>query len=172
MNPNRLKNSVLAACAALTFTGATVYASNAADGAGAKTEKQHQMHHRHGARHGSPLMSTLKQLDLSAQQQQSIKAVFQGNADKRKALRDQQRANRQALATTMPDDANYPALIAAQKQLAADAIQQMSDTQTQIYAVLTPEQRAKVPEILAERKAKWEQRREQFRNRMTESTAS
>ena len=77
-----------------------------------------------------------------------------------------------ASATTMPDDANYPALIAAQKQLAADAIQQMSDTQTQIYAVLTPEQRAKVPEILAERQAKWEQRRENFRNRMKESTAS
>lgn len=171
MNSNRLKNSMLAACAALTLTGAAVYADNSADSTSGRIEKQ-QMHHRHGARHGSPLMGTLKQLDLTAQQQQSIKAVFQGNAEKRKALRDQQRANRQALATTMPDDANYPALIAAQKQLAADAIQQMSDTQTQIYAVLTPEQRAKVPEILAERQAKWEQRREHFRNRMKESTAS
>lgn len=172
MNPNRLKNSVLAACAALTLAGTFAYADNAANDSDTTPPRHGQMHHRHGDRHGSPLMGTLKQLDLTAAQQQSIRAIFQGNADQRKTLWDQQRTNRKALAATMPDDPSYPSLIAAQKQLAADAIQQMSDTQTQIYAVLTPEQKARVPEILAERQARWEQRREQFRNRMKESSAS
>jgi Spy/CpxP family protein refolding chaperone len=54
----------------------------------------------------------------------------------------------------------------------ADAIQQMSDTETQIYNVLTPDQKAKVPQLLAERKARWEQRRDPARQQGKDSATS
>jgi protein CpxP len=161
MIPNKFRTSVLAACAALTIAGGMAYAGATADGKDAG-HRHHGRMHRHG---GAPLMGTLKQLDLTAEQKQSVQSIFEGNAPRRQALRDQQRSNRAALASTMPDDPNYPELIATQKKLATDTIQQASDTQTQIYALLTPEQKARVPQLLAERKARWEQRRGQHKER-------
>ena len=169
MRSNRLRNSLLATCAALTMAGAFAYANSATDGG--DSDHAGQMH-RHGGHARSALLGTLKQLDLSAEQQQTIHSIFQGSADKRKALRDQQRSTFSALASTMPDNSDYPALIATQKQLASDAIQQMSDTETQIYNVLTPEQKAKVPQLLAERKARWEQRRDLSRQQGKDSATS
>ncbi|HEY6641991.1 Spy/CpxP family protein refolding chaperone [Povalibacter sp.] len=166
MNPNRFRTSLLAACAALTIVGSMAYAGDSTD---AKEMGQRQGHmHRHG---GASLMGTLKQLDLTDAQKQSVQSIFAGGKEQRRALRSQQRSNRAALATTMPDDAKYPALVAVQKQLAADAIQQLSDTQTQLYAVLTAEQKARIPQLLAERKARWEQRREKIRDRNKRDSA-
>jgi len=158
-----LKSSILAACAVMTLAGGVANATDAAQRAPAERHGQMQRHGHH--RGGSALMSTLKQLDLTAQQQQSVRSVFQSNADQRKALGQQRRANREALASTMPDDPKYPALIEERKQLAAQSIQQSSDTESQIYALLTTEQKAKVPQLLAERKARWEERRQQHKNR-------
>jgi len=163
MTPNKLRTSILAACAALTIAGGIAYA-----GADGKDAGQHQGHHmhRHGGPHGAtPLMGTLRKLDLTDEQKQSIRSVFENTQQQRQALRDQRRSNRTSLASTMPDDPKYPALIAAQKQLAADAIQQSSDTQTQVYALLTPEQKAQIPQLLAERKARRDERRERFKDR-------
>lgn len=167
MTPNKFRTSLLAACAALTIAGGVAYAGASADGKDAGHRHHGQMH-RHG---GAPLMGTLKQLDLTAEQKQSVQSIFEGNAPQRQALRDQQRSNRAALASTMPDDPNYPELIATQKKLATDTIQQASDTQTQIYALLTPEQKARVPQLLAERKARWEQRRGQHKERSRQELA-
>jgi periplasmic protein CpxP/Spy len=162
---SKLKSSLFAACAVMTLSGGVVYAT---DSTHSKPAERHGQMHRHGhGAHGggSALMGTLKQLDLTAEQQQSVRSVFQSTADQRKALAEQSRANRAALASTLPDDPKYPALIAERKQLAAQRIQQSSDTESQIYALLTPEQKAKVPQLLAERKARWEERRQQWQNR-------
>ena len=162
MNSNRFRTSLLAACAALTIAGGMAYAgSNTAEGHDARGQHRHGPMHRHG---GAPLMATLKQLDLTAEQKQSVQAIYESTAEQRKALREQRRANRESLASTLPDDANYPGLIATQKQLAVDAIQQSSDLQTQIFAVLTPEQKAQVPQLMAERKARLDQRRAERQN--------
>lgn len=169
---NRLKSSLLAACAALTIAGAMTCAAAGTDGTAAQKDGGHKhgrMHHRHG-HDGLPLMSTLRQLELTTAQEQSVRALLESNAAQRKALRDRQQDNRAALASTMPDDPDYPALIAAKKQLAAEAIQQASDTQTQVFALLTAEQKAKVPQILAERKARWEQRRAERQQRKATAT--
>jgi protein CpxP len=152
----KLKSSVLAACAALTLAGGVVYATES----GNQNEAKASHMHRHSQR-GSALMSTLKQLNLTPEQQQSVRSVFQNNADQHKTLSEQRRANRQALASTLPDDPKYPGLIEERKRLATESIQQRSDTETQIYALLTPEQKAQVPQLLAERKARWEQHRQQ-----------
>ena len=160
---SKLKSSLFAACAVMTLSGGVVYAT---DSTHSTPAERHGQMHRHGAhRGGSALMGTLKQLDLTAEQQQSVRSVFQNNADQRKALAQQSRANRQALASTLPDDPKYPALIAERKQLATQRIQQSSDTESQIYALLTAEQKAKVPQLLAERKARREERRQQWQNR-------
>ncbi|HKE96099.1 MAG TPA: Spy/CpxP family protein refolding chaperone [Povalibacter sp.] len=169
MNPNRLRNSVLAACAALTLAGGVALANSAADDAGAG--QNHSGMHRHGGHRGGAMMSVIRQLDLTAEQKQSIHSIFEGSANQRKAMADLRRANRESLAITMPDDPNYPALIAAQKRLAADAIQHASDLQTQVYAVLTPQQKAQVPQLMAERKARWEERRQRFQQRNKDATA-
>lgn len=161
MTSNRIRTAVLAACAALTIAGGVAHAH------GDKTsgrEAPSRMS-RHYGHERLPLAGTLKQLELSAEQRQSVRSIFESNAGARRALHEQRRANRAALASTMPDDPGYPALIETRKSLAAQAIQQASDVETQIYALLTPEQKAKVPPILAERKARWEQRRGQRRER-------
>lgn len=164
MTPNKLRTSILAACAALTMTG-IAYAGASADSRQDGPRQGHHMH-RHGGHHGAtPLMGTLRQLDLTDEQKQSIRSVFENTRSQRLALRDQQRTNRTALAATMPDDPKYPALIATQKTLAADAIQHSSDRQTQIYALLTPEQKAQIPQLLAERKARQHERRERMKER-------
>lgn len=165
---SQLRNSLLAACAALTIAGGIAYAGNNAGGA---SDQRHGSMHHHRGHDRLPMMSTLKQLDLTADQQQSVRAVFESNAQQRKALRERERANRESLASTMPDDPDYPALIAAKKQLAAESIQHASDMQIQVFALLTPEQKAKVPQVLAERKARWEQRRGEHKER-SKSTAS
>ena len=153
----KLKSSVLAACAALTLAGGVVYATES----GIQSEAKPSHMHRHGHRGGSALISTLKQLNLTAEQQQSVHSVFQSKADEHKAMSAQRRANREALASTLPDDSKYPGLIKERKRLAAASIQQQSETEIQIYAVLTPEQKAQIPQLLAERKARWEQHRQQ-----------
>ena len=170
MTPDKFRTSLLAACAALTIAGGIVHAG--VDGKDAGHRHHGQMHRHGGGPHRDmPLMGTLKQLDLTAEQKQSVQSIFEGNAQQRQALRDQRRSNRAALASTMPDDPKYPELIATQKKLATDAIQQASDTQTQVYALLTPEQKARVPQVLTERKARWEQRRDQHRERSKQEVA-
>jgi Spy/CpxP family protein refolding chaperone len=166
MTPNRFRTSLLAACAALTIVGGIAYAGVSADGKDAG--HRHGQMHRHG---GAPLMGTLKHLDLTAEQKQSVQSIFESNAQQRQALRDQQRSNRAVLASMMPDDPNYPELIATQKKLATDAIQQASDIQTQVYALLTPEQKVRVPQLLAERKARWEQHRGEHKERSKQEVA-
>ena len=59
---------------------------------------------------------------------------------------------RAKLATTLPGDPGYAALVAAEKSDAAGLIQLHSDMISEVYAqVLTPEQRAEAAKHLAER---------------------
>lgn len=169
MTSNRIRAAMLAACAVLTIAGGASYAHG---GDKTSADQGSARAHRHYGHERLPLMGTLKQLDLTAEQQQSVRSIFESNAEARKALREQRRANRISLASVMPDDPGYPALIEERKQLAAQAIQQASDTQTQLYAVLTPEQKAKVPQVLAERKALREQRREERRQSRQDDAAT
>jgi len=101
----------------------------------------------------------LKQLNLSTDQQTQIKSVF---ANARPQLRSQfatARANREKLASLAPTDAGYPAALAAVQHDAAARVQLASDIKTQVYAVLTPEQQAKIPAIRAANKAAFAARR-------------
>ena len=73
------------------------------------------------------------------------------------------RENMQTLMTTAPSEAGYGALVESAKANALAHIKRISDTQAQIYAVLTPEQQAKIPGVVAADKARWEAARQKRR---------
>jgi Spy/CpxP family protein refolding chaperone len=99
---------------------------------------------------GAPLAHVIHRLDLTDSQRQSIRDLFEANRPQQQALRAEQREVMEASRKTLPDDPNYQALVQKRKDLAAQAIQQRSDLEVQIFALLTPEQKAKVPELAAE----------------------
>jgi Spy/CpxP family protein refolding chaperone len=117
-------------------------------------------HHSHGAMH-----RLLRHLDLSADQQARVKAIHESLKPRAEALHSAARRDRDALATTPPTDPAYAALLEQSKADAAQAIQMRGDAWTQVYGVLTPEQRAKVPALLAAAHQKREERRQAWGSR-------
>ena len=103
-------------------------------------------HHGPGA---DEFHDLLGQLNLSADQKQQVQSIFAQARPQMHSLRETSRTNREQLVATPPTDANYPGLVAQAKTNAAQLIQLTSDLWTQVYAVLTPEQQAKIPDIVA-----------------------
>src|SRR5690606_9768107 len=105
------------------------------------------------------LARLVQKLDLTQAQRQSLQSLLDATAAERKALREQQRALMKESFTTLPDSPNYPALVEKRKQLASAAIQQRSDLNVQIYALLTPEQKAEIPKLIEDMKSRAKERR-------------
>ena len=115
-------------------------------------------HHRGGLLLGMTLHAT-KQLNLTADQQASIKSILSTAHAQAKAARA---ANGSAVDMSVlanPGDPNYATALQSAKTLAANRIQNESELQGQIYNVLTPAQKAQLPTVLAAMKAKAEARR-------------
>jgi len=118
-------------------------------------------------RHGGPdggFHHVLDQLDLTADQQAQVHAIFDQAKPQLQAAHESGRANRDQLEVTPPTDPAYPGLLESAKANAAEQIQLMSDLWTQVYAKLTPDQRARIPGIVAAarterdaRRASWKQ---------------
>ena len=138
------------------LSGAGVYAAAAspADAPAADAPAGgHGWHH--GMRGFGGMGFVLHKLNLSADQKAQIKALMQSQKSEFESLRSAAQANRQALATTPPTDPGYPALIQTAQQNAAKRIELMSQTWKQVYeSVLTQEQRAQIPGIVAAAQAK------------------
>lgn len=111
----------------------------------------------HGIRH------LLEQLNLTAEQKQRVRAIMDGARPKMQALRQASRANREKLAITPPTDRSYAGYVAQAKADAGAMIDQVSDVWRQVYGVLTPEQRAKVPEVVKAARAERDARREAWK---------
>ena len=109
-------------------------------------------------------MHVLRQLDLTAAQKEQIDSIFSSARPQMESLGKSTRDNMQALMTTPPGDASYAALLDSAKTNALAHIKLISDTQAQIYAVLTPEQQAKIPGIVAAEKATWQAARQKRDN--------
>jgi len=116
--------------------------------------------HWHG-RHGSMLVGMMlhatHQLALTSEQQQAIKTILANAKTLRKGNATVSSVDMSVLGN--PGDPNYAAALENAKSLAANRIQRESEVQAQIYNVLTPEQKAKLPQVLADMKAKLAQRR-------------
>ena len=125
--------------------------------------------------HGGPggpdggFRRTLDQLDLTAEQKTQIHAIFDQAKPQLQATHESGRANREQLAVTPPTDPAYAGLVASAKSNAAEQIQLMSDLWTQVYAKLTPDQRARIPGIVATERTERDARRASWRQRRGES---
>jgi Spy/CpxP family protein refolding chaperone len=116
-------------------------------------------------RHGGPgspdgsMRRVLDQLDLTAQQKTQMRAIFDQARPQLQAVRESGRANRDQLDVTPPTDPAYAGLLTFAKSNAAEQVQLMSDLWTQVYAKLTPDQRARIPGIVAAERAERDARR-------------
>ncbi len=108
-------------------------------------------------------MHVLHKLNLTAEQKTQVKSILEQAHAQAKTEMAGTRANHEALASTPPTDPSYPALVAAEKTSAANRVQHMSELWGEVYAVLTPAQKAEIPALVAAekqqaaaRKAAWQ----------------
>lgn len=116
--------------------------------------------HRH--RGGMMLAMTLRatrQLNLTADQQASIKSILANARAQMQAAHASGQAPVDMAVLANPGDPNYATAVQSAKTLAANRIQTESEVQGQIYNVLTAEQKAQLPTVLASMKAEAAQRR-------------
>jgi len=152
--------AVLAATLASVGLGTVVGAqesssSSTSSSAPAVTARPHWRHMR-GAGPVGMLLRASHQLNLSADQKQSIKTL----------LMQARSAHRAAVATTPdmtvlgnPGDANYATAVQGLQSRASSRIQEESELASSIYNVLTPEQKQQLPTVLANLKARAQARR-------------
>ncbi len=119
-------------------------------------------HHWQGRRHGHSLLGmtlrATRQLNLTADQKASIKTILSNARAQAKAAYAAGPAVDMAVLGN-PGDPNYATALQNAKTLAANRIQTESQLQTQIYDVLTAEQKAELPTVLASLKAQAATRR-------------
>jgi Spy/CpxP family protein refolding chaperone len=111
MKSNRnLLAGILLAAGALATTAAGISTATAADvattAAPAAPGPHGWHHHRHGAFH------LLSKLNLSAEQQASIKTIMANAGPQMKSIHQEMRANSLKLSQTQPTDANYAGVVA------------------------------------------------------------
>jgi len=93
-------------------------------------------------------------LGLSAEQQASIKAIWTAAKPQMQSMHEQERANHLKLMQTKPDDPNYGNVVAEVAQsnaaLASQRTSQAAEMRAQMYAVLTPAQKAQLATLEAQ----------------------
>jgi len=113
---------------------------------------------RHGkfGRHGDWMLRHMtKELNLTDAQQTQIKGILQAEKAKVQPLMKQLRDNRQAADNNVSGtfDENQARTFANQQaQIMSDLMVEKQRTRSQIFAVLTPDQRAKAQQLMQQRK--------------------
>ena len=119
--------------------------------AGRDGDSQHHRWHAMGERPES--MWVLHQLSLSAEQHAQIRGLVRNAWMHGDAVREETVRDRDALMATPPNDPGYPSLVATAQQHASARIQERAALWAQIYAILTPEQQARIPGLVQQRAA-------------------
>ena len=118
-------------------------------------------HWHHGLRGGGMLVGVMlratRQLNLTADQEASIKSILSNARAQRQA--DAGTAPIDMMTLANPGDPNYATALQSAKAAAAARLQNEVQVQGQIYNVLTADQKAKLPQVLADMKSKLEARR-------------
>ncbi len=162
MKSNRnLLTGILLAAGALATTAAGISIATAADEAAtaapAAPGPQGWHHHRHGAFH------LLSKLNLSAEQQASIKTIMANAGPQMQSIHQEMRANSLKLSQTQPSDAKYPSIVAqvtqANGSLHSQMITQRESVRAQIFKVLTPAQQTQLAALKAQMQARMQARR-------------
>ncbi len=115
----------------------------------------------HGRHRGHAHEMAFKKLDLSDAQRASIKQIVHNSFAQSKAQREALHQQREAFRAITPDQVGYQAAAARLAQAEGSAtqlrVQQKATVRAQIYAVLTPTQRARMATMRAEKQARREQ---------------
>ena len=106
------------------------------------------------APHGRGRGRLYAELGLTAEQQDSVKAIMTAARPQMKTLHEQMKSNRTKLRQTTPDDPNYANVVAEVAQsnatLASQRTTQGAQVQAQIYALLTPTQKTQLASLQAQ----------------------
>jgi periplasmic protein CpxP/Spy len=123
---------------------------------------------KHGGKHRGGHEFFLRGLDLTDEQKTQIKQIMEASKEKNKAVREQLRANHQKLdeitANGAFDEAQVTAIANQQGALSAQMIVEKERVKSQIFAILSDEQKAKAAQMK-------DQMKERFRNRMEKREA-
>lgn len=124
-------------------------------------EGMHQGHHSRGQEHGRGHGMGFDKLDLSDAQRASIKQIMQTSHGANKTQWEALRQQRSAFEQMTPDQVGYQAAAARLAQAEADAtrvrVQQKATVRAKVYALLTPEQKARMATMQTERQARRQQ---------------
>jgi Spy/CpxP family protein refolding chaperone len=131
----------------------------------------HEGHRHHGGFLLGMTLRATKQLNLTADQKASIKTILSNARAQAKAAHASGQAAVDITVLGNPGDPNYATALQGAKTLAANRIQTESELQGQIYNVLTAQQKAQLPTVLAEMKAKAAERRAAWQQEHAGATA-
>lgn len=109
------------------------------------------------------LMRAARELNLTDNQKQAMRDLLRNARDAAVANRAAQPYDITVLGD--PGNSNYAAAVDNAKTQAAARIQRASELQLQVYNLLTPEQKAQLPKVLADMKAEREARRAERQQR-------
>lgn len=131
-------------------------------------------HKWHGHHHGGFLLGmtlrATKQLNLTADQQASIKTILSTARAQAKAAHAAGTSTVDMTVLANPGDANYATALQTAKTASATRLQNESEIQGQIYNVLTAQQKAQLPTVLASMKAQAAARRAAWEQKHAAST--
>ncbi|WP_426699920.1 Spy/CpxP family protein refolding chaperone [Rhodanobacter sp. Col0626] len=127
-------------------------------------------HGHHSHRHGQDM--GFRKLNLTDAQRASVKQIMHTSFAQNKTQWQALRQQRSAFGSMTPDQVGYQAAAARLAQAEGDAtkvrVQQKANVRAQIYAVLTPAQKAQMATMRAQKQA----RREQWKQFRTEHPAA
>jgi protein CpxP len=153
-NRNLLAGTLLAA-GALVTAAASISIATAADEPATPPPAApggHGWHHHHGAGR------LLSKLNLTAEQQASIKTIMANAAPQMKSIHQEMRANSLKLSQTQPTAANYQSVVSqvtqANGSLHSQMITQREAVRAQIFKVLTPAQQTQLAALQAQMQAR------------------
>jgi Spy/CpxP family protein refolding chaperone len=156
--------SLLLVATATVGTGAAVAAASTTTTPSATTTTAPApggKHWHHGIRGGGMFVGVMlratRQLNLTADQEASIESILSNARAQRQA--DAGTAPIDMMTLANPGDPNYATALQSAKAAAATRLQNEVQVQGQIYNVLTADQKAKLPQVLADMKSKFEARR-------------
>lgn len=167
-----VKRGLVAAGVAAVLTAAPLLA-------GAQDQRE-PMHGRDGFMGGG--FAGFRQLDLTDDQRQQIRAAMATHRDEFKSIADRVRKAREAQQAAIDQvPLNEPQIRAASSELAAadaDAAVLRARVHEQVFSLLTPEQQTKARSLAAERRqfraqrrAEWQQRMEKFKQQQPNQAA-
>ncbi len=150
---------------AMTGASANAYADPTARSTGSVRDEASHWNRGHHRSRGE-FHRVLRQLKLSPEQHAQVHSIVAKAKPQLRELFRTSHETHRAYINAMPGDANYRNLVASEKANTTARIQASSDIKAQIFAILTPAQRAQIPGIVAAdqaahaaRMAKWQEHR-------------